>query len=854
MLRGLILLTMMSGMGIPFAADAALPLSEGPTLLDKQKLLEAQTFWDNRDWDWYKANIPFLDTPDAEINTTYYYRWELVTKHLTYGSPKSGYSYTEFIDRPFWSGAYGAISCPAGHQLYEVRWLREKRYAQDYARYWFRTPGGEPRRYSTWLADAVWAVQMVQGDEAFAIDLLPDLKRIFAEWEKRHFVPEVGLFWQTGHDDGMEYNINSRQTKDIVRGAPGYRPSFNAYLYADAVAIARIARLAGDEKSAAEFEAKAGRIKKLVEEKLWDPKRQFFFPMFQNDEEQDGHISKANTLTYQTGRFAGSPHGRELIGYVPWQFNLPDKGQGFEAAWKFLMDKDYFLADFGPTFTERHDPQFLVTDHCCWWSGQSWPYATTQTLVAMANLLNNYEQNAVTSEDYFQILKTYSRTHRKEGRPYIAEAANPDTGSWKGYDNYNHSEHYFHSGYCDLVISGLIGLRPRPDDILEFNPLTPKAWDYFALVDVPYKNHLVSIVWDRTGERYGQGTGLRLIVDGKPLANSDNLERLTVKLPQWVPSEEPESPMLYNFAVNNGGTFYPRMSASHSGEGTSLQSAQDGNYWYHISPPNRWATQGSPNKSDWIEVDFGMKRKVQEVALYLLDDGEKVQPPSAITLEYFDSKDWKAVPNAEFHPPSATGRRANRVQFPLLETQRLRAVLTHRPGSASGLSEFEAWGPKGESSLDPPPRPPSLATKIAGKEFPKASASHTSRFDRVEFANDGIINYRPAPNNRWTAYESPHPTDWLEIDFGEPLAFGRVDLHIYDDRGGVQPPASYAVQYFDNNQWKAVTNVKRSPEKPEGGTINTVSFDAVTSPKVRVVFTHDGKSRSGLTEIEIWEK
>ena len=122
-------------------------------VLDKQKLLSAQTFWDNQDWDWYKANIPFFECPDAEINTTYYYRWELTTKHLTYGSPNSGYSYTEFIDRPFWSGAYGAISCPAGHQLYEVRWLRDPRYARDYSRYWFQTPGAQPRRYSTWALE-----------------------------------------------------------------------------------------------------------------------------------------------------------------------------------------------------------------------------------------------------------------------------------------------------------------------------------------------------------------------------------------------------------------------------------------------------------------------------------------------------------------------------------------------------------------------------------------------------------------------------------------------------------------------------------------------------------------------------
>src|SRR5262245_40097015 len=168
----------------------------GAAILDKERALAAQTFWDNRDFDWYQANIPFFECPDADLVTTYYYRWELVTKHLTYGSPNSGYSFTEFIDRPFWSGAYGAISCPAGHQLMEVRWLRDPRYARDYARYWFRTPGAEPRRYGCWIADGLWGVHEVHPDEAFIRDLLPDLRKNYEGWEKRQFVPETGLFWQ----------------------------------------------------------------------------------------------------------------------------------------------------------------------------------------------------------------------------------------------------------------------------------------------------------------------------------------------------------------------------------------------------------------------------------------------------------------------------------------------------------------------------------------------------------------------------------------------------------------------------------------------------------------------------------
>ena len=47
--------------------------------------------------------------------------------------------------------------------------------------------------------------------------------------------------------------------------------------------------------------------------------------MSRQDEEADGFKVKALTLTHQSGRFAGDAHGRELIGYVPWQFWLPGR-------------------------------------------------------------------------------------------------------------------------------------------------------------------------------------------------------------------------------------------------------------------------------------------------------------------------------------------------------------------------------------------------------------------------------------------------------------------------------------------------------------------------------------------------
>src|SRR5207244_8079931 len=131
------------------------------------------------------------------------------------------------------------------------------------------------------------------------------------------------------------------------------------------------------------YRAKTDRSKRNVQSKLWDPKREFFLKRYKQNEEADGFKIKGLSLTYETGRFAGNPHGREEIGYVPWQFRLPDPG--YEAAWKYLADKDYFFSRFGPTTVERHDPLFEISRTCCVWSGQSWPYATTQTLKALAN-------------------------------------------------------------------------------------------------------------------------------------------------------------------------------------------------------------------------------------------------------------------------------------------------------------------------------------------------------------------------------------------------------------------------------------------------------------------------------------
>ncbi len=830
----------------------AVAQSNSGVILDPQQKLQQQTFWDNRDWDWYRDQIPFFECPDADLETTYYYRWELLTKHLTYGSPRSGYSFTEFIDRPFWSGAYGAISCPAGHQLYEARWLRNPQIARDYGRYWYRTPGAQPRNYSTWLVDSLWATHLVHPDREYLTTLLPEMVKNHEGWQQRHFVPAVGLYWQTGHDDGMEFNINSRQTQDILRGAPSYRPSFNAYMWADAMAIARVADLAGQPEIAQKFRAHADQIKERMQALLWDPKRQFFFPMYRDDEHRDGHQVKANTLTYQSGQFAGDPHGRELIGYVPWQFNLLDTNRGYEVAWKKLTDHDAFDAPFGPTTVERHDPMFLLKDSCCWWSGQSWPYATSQTLKALANLLQSDQRakSPLSPEDYANLLIKFAKTHRKDGKPYLAEACHPDTGSFKGHDGYNHSEHYFHSSFVDLVISGLVGIIPQENNRLVLHPLVPAAWDYFALQDVPYQGHLLTIAWDRQGTRYGKGKGLHVIVDGQAIAHTDQLERLEISLPNKSAqfAEVSQQPVA-NYCVNNDGDYFPRVTATYTAPETSIQKLNDGNYWYHRHPPNRWACTGSPNDRDSLVIDLGMPRMLQTIKLYFLDDRDtpfmketQVAPPQRVTVEGFSQGKWETIQELT----SPAGRRPAVISFAARPLEKLRCSFEHATGSKTGLTEVEAWGPLADDYAPASPPQNNLATTA------KASASHTSRFDQVTSANDGIVNFQPNPNNRWTSYESKNESDWLQLDFGRKQSFNRVELAIYDDHGGVQAPESYTIEYFDGAKWVTVEEEKRQPANPIGGQWNESRFKPIESDKLRIVFKHRGLARTGVSEVLVW--
>ena len=473
-------------------------------------------------WDFLAANLPLLECPDKEIEEIFYFRWWTYRKHIK--PTPNGFIVDEFLPPVGWAGKHNAIACAAGHHFREGRWLADPRYLDDYGRFWLRG-GGAVRSYSFWIADSVWQRYCVTGDRKPALDLLPDLIRNYDAWEKERRDPN-GLYWQVDGRDGMEVSI----------GGSGYRATINSYQYGDALAIAQIAQLAGQPEVARDFRDRAARIKSLVEEKLWDRDAQFF-------------------KVLPRGENARLADVREEHGYTPWYFDLPAADKA--VAWKQLMDPQGFYAPFGPTTAEQRHPKFAIAyrDHECQWNGPSWPFATAVTLTALANLLNQAPQDSISARDYFDLLKIYTRSHqlkREDGRsvPWIDENLNPQTGDWisrtrlktwkngtwdPGAGGRERGKHYNHSTYGDLVITGLIGLRPRADETVEVNPLLPPGvWDYFCLDNILYHGHRLTIRFDQSGEHYRQGQGLRVLADGREIAAADKLCRVTGRLPVGV--------------------------------------------------------------------------------------------------------------------------------------------------------------------------------------------------------------------------------------------------------------------------------------------------------------------------------
>ncbi|XID94925.1 glycosyl hydrolase family 65 protein [Paenibacillaceae bacterium WGS1546] len=291
--------------------------------------------------------------------------------------------------------------------------------------------------------------------------------------------------------------------ENVVFGRSAYRPSLNSYMAGNSLAIAKLASLAGDAETEAAYRQRGIRLQRAIVRELWDEAAEFFVQ----------RTRPAFSVAY----------ARELVGYIPWYFRLVPDERKYARAWDQLGDDRGFQASMGLTTLERRNPHYMQPfNHACLWNGPVWPFAVSQTLTAMANMLHDYKRHDLTPAHYREQLASYTALHYDTGSRsalMARENHHPDERRWLAP-----AANYHHSTYADLVITGLAGLRPRADGALDVRPLLPPEWHYFALQDIPYRGRSITLVFDRDGTNYRMGKGWMIFCDGERMVHSERVE------------------------------------------------------------------------------------------------------------------------------------------------------------------------------------------------------------------------------------------------------------------------------------------------------------------------------------------
>ncbi|EME87110.1 uncharacterized protein MYCFIDRAFT_29864, partial [Pseudocercospora fijiensis CIRAD86] len=556
-----------------------------------------------------KENIPFIDLPDKTIEDVYYYRFTALQRHLLYATAGTGYVITEFYSGSVgYAGAFSTINAAAGHQLEEARWLRSTWYSEDFTQIWTRGPGYS-NQYTQWIQYAAVGAANVTGNTAFIESQLDGLLRMWHEWDGVFDSP-VGLYYYTPEFDAQEHSLpgyiadaalgGGNPENIIYHGPNTYRPSHNAYMVANAEAIATVANAVGNVSLAQEYTQKADALKQSMISQLWNTSQAFFVDNIKSGEPGAGQVD-----------------GREEVGFFPFRFGIALSENYTNSTIRALYDKDIFNTTYAPPTLEVHNPYFNATiSGCCWWNGQNWPYSTAHTIQSLAAI---YRVGGLTANQYIDSLHNFAVTQYKGGKPYVAESHYPEKDAWS-QDSPNHSEHYMHSTYVNNVITGVIGIVPRADNVLELSPIVPDDWSYFALENVAYHGMLLTILYDKEGTKYQNGSGLTVFANSRKIYNGPDL-KANIPLPDSS-ADVDDSPIDVNIAANPlGNDGWPKASATFTWQYDDVNQANDGALYYDEVPTNRWSNyQETPNPSDTLTIALQRPRNVTGVVLAIFDD------------------------------------------------------------------------------------------------------------------------------------------------------------------------------------------------------------------------------------------
>jgi hypothetical protein len=496
---------------------------------------------------WFADNVPYFDASDQGFKRMWYYRWWLVRFNMTQANTPDLQGYR------FYEGKLGfdnPITFAIPVQVKELTYLRDPQFALQQIQNTYRNvsptgavvdPPGSPywnENYSHWIAAAVEEYSRVHPlPPATLRALLPamagDVRAWLTAFDPDHDgLPSRSRPRVTGYDlDILSYWYFNGTKLDLEARPPDLeRVDFASFVYANARAVADLARTVGDASTAAEFDALAERTRNAVLTHLWDDQTQFFYPQRADD---DTRIPI-----------------RELHGFFPFTTLLAPDEPRYVAALQKFVDPNEFWARYPPVIAS------LYHYHRWTWgmdglSRNIAPHPISMGARTAMQAIKHYHQNAITPAHFMELMARYN--------DLVYPGVNPYDPYWRpnAHEYYSKWEpnqvserpkpsdisHDFHSMYNSLIVEGVVGLTPRRDAKIELQPAA-FDWNYFLLDRLRYQGKDLTIVWDRPDgdvRYHGYPEGFSLYVDGKQAFTRPQLGHVVYD-PATATLEEAEQP------------------------------------------------------------------------------------------------------------------------------------------------------------------------------------------------------------------------------------------------------------------------------------------------------------------------
>ncbi|MDR1799761.1 MAG: Ig-like domain-containing protein, partial [Bifidobacteriaceae bacterium] len=711
---------------------------------------------------WWVENLPFLDTPEDNIDKTLYYRWWLLRyNYLDANIPGNDYQFPTSMEGVL--GYNNAIVLTTGMFIDDLKYFRNPVYSYGpvlsagqvakSSRY-IDNPGYPAHwgaSFTQYITEAAWRAYELHGGPSTIGATLGlagenDVKGLLATYDSNNNnLVEFNYTSMTGNDaDAVSFyfRTGSGSVQNMDR-------TESAYLYSNAVAAANFYRLAGNTAKATEMDNLAASIKQAVLDVLWEDAR--------SDPDEVGLYGNLLKHHFTSDGYA-NPY-KEINNYYPYAVGLmPQPGDAdydakYLEALRLWADADQY--PIFPFYTANQVDNLARIAAGNAGSNNFSIINSTVTFRLLTSALRNYPTSYITADDYKKLLYWNAWAHYQGGdnrQPNQNEFWSNGSAAAGGSIGYRSWIQHTILGTTNwTVIEDAMGFRPREDAKIELDPIDI-GWDHFAANNLSVHGYNLQIIWDQTGTNYASQVpaGYSLWINGQLAFTVDKLTHViydpatgTVQLPDNPAAGATvvtnnirsfQSASQVRFAdssrvvdafqkagtdittgswVNQNFAKGKTVTASYSASGRAAANAVDGST---VNEPF-WGTAGSANATDTLTVNFGSATLINTVRTYYYNTSSTATvsgyaPPRLYQLEYWTGTAWQVIPDQNRTPAAPQGN-YNLAKFPAVTTTQIRLTVSHAQGYKTGLKEIQAFynpasvptptnvAPKVRASVDP---------------------------------------------------------------------------------------------------------------------------------------------------------